>query len=144
MRKTLIVVAVALTLFAVGAFAAAFAVNSEDVASGADPVDKCADTVDIDFTTVYDGAQDDWTVSSAKLTFYDGASVTPDCDGYGATVAVGTAAADPAATGAGTVGTVVSGTATVTLSASLLASDITSAAVLADGKDLQVATPGNG
>ena len=141
MRKVLIASAVALVLFATGAFAASFLVNSEDIASGEDDVLACADEVDVDFTTVYDGTLDDWTVDEAVLTFYVGGSVTGDCDGFGANLAVGTATADPAATGTGTV---AGGTATITLDTQLLAADIDHAAVLVDGQVLNVPTPGEG
>lgn len=146
MRKALIAVVVASALFAVGAFAANFAVNSEDVASGADSVTACAAEVDVDFVTVYDNqSPGDWDVGSVVLTFYsdsDG-TVTQACGGFGANVAVMTDSTTPAATGTATVGA-TSSTVTVPLSPALKAGDITSAAVLVDGQALQTATPGQG
>ena len=49
MRKALIAVAVATALFAVGAFAASFGVQSEDIASGTNPTTNCAASADVDF-----------------------------------------------------------------------------------------------
>ncbi len=48
MRKALIAVVVASALFAVGAFAASFAVDSENIASGSADVDGCADVALVD------------------------------------------------------------------------------------------------
>lgn len=150
MRKALIGIAVATALFAVGAFAASFAVQSEDIASGSNPVSACADRVDVDFVTVYDGAGD-WTVTGVELTFYDGpiatAVATADCAGFGANVAVMTSAdglGAPAAKAVGTVGATAASTTIALVPATLKASAVTSAAVLVDGKALQTATPGEG
>jgi hypothetical protein len=151
MRKALIAVAVASALFAVGAFAASFALNAEDVASGTDLVTECADLVDVDFTTVYDEVADagDWNVTAAKLTFYDETTtpgtfaLTTDCDGYGAAVVIQTAGDTSAAEGE--VTSITGSDETVSLvPATVKASAVTSAAVLVDGMDLQVATGGGG
>lgn len=149
MRKALIAVAVATALFAVGAFAASFAVNSEDVASGSDAVTRCADLVDVDFTTVYDGVAGagDWNVTAAKLTFYDGTpgnySLTTDCAGFGAAVVVQTNASANAANGE--VTSISGSSATINLTpATLKASAVSSASVLVDGENLEVATGGGG
>jgi hypothetical protein len=143
MRKALIAVAVATALFAVGAFAAAFTTtNAEDIASGQDDVTACADEVDIDFDTVFDGT-DDWDVASATVTFYDTANApTTACAGYGVNLAVGDGTTADAATGTATVGAASS--VSVTISPSLKASDIESAAVLVDGKELLIDTPEEG
>jgi hypothetical protein len=81
MRKALIAVAVATALFAVGAFAASFAVQSEDVASGTDPVAACATEADVDFTESLHLANNDWEISAAVVTF-NGAG----CNGRDATL----------------------------------------------------------
>ncbi len=151
MRKALIAIAVATALFAVGAFAASFAVNSEDIASGTDTVDNCADLVDVDFTTSYDNVAGagDWNVTAAKLTFYDetapGSGIfatTPDCQGFGAAVVVQTATNTNAANGE--VTSISGSTATVSLAPTLKASAVKSASVLVDGENLQLATGGGG
>jgi len=143
MRKALIAVAVATVLFAVGAFAASFAVQSEDIASGNNAVTACAAKVDVDFTTVYDNAGD-WDVTSAVLTFYSGGTtLTTACSGFGASLAVMTTGGTPAATGESTIAG-SSSSVTITLSTPLKASAVTSAAVLVDGQTLTVGTPGGG
>jgi hypothetical protein len=104
MRKALIAAVVAAALFAVGAFAASFAVDSVDVASGNDPVSACAAKVVVDFgTPTFNNATHDWTVSSATVSFQNdaGAAVTT-CSKGKLTLNVST-----------TSGSVVSGTATV-------------------------------
>lgn len=90
MRKALIAAAVATALFAVGAFAASFTVQSEDIASGADRVEKCADLVKVDFGAITAPASGttDWTVSSATATFTNGTN--PACVGFTARLAVTT------------------------------------------------------
>ncbi len=156
MRKALIAVVVASALFAVGAFAASFAVNAEDVASGADTVDACAAEVDLDFETVYGDDEittdtagavtggGDWNVDNVLVTFYDDTGTpTAACAGYGANVAVMTDAGTPATTGTAPVLTGAS-SVLVPLEGTLNAADITSAAVLVDGQSLQVGTPGEG
>jgi hypothetical protein len=67
MRKGLIATAVAVVLFAVGAFAASFAVSSEDTASGSNPVKPCADDVRIEFNELYSTAMTDWYVNTIDL-----------------------------------------------------------------------------
>jgi hypothetical protein len=143
MRKGLIAAIVAVLLFAVGVFAAQFAVNTEDVASGSDAVEKCAELVDVDFVTTYDNAGD-WNVTAAELTFYDGSNnTTTECGGFGANLAVSTGAADPAATGISVI-PAGSSTVTVSISPTLKASAVTGSAVLVDGQRLQTPTPGQG
>lgn len=143
MRKLLVAVIAAAALFAVGAFAASFAVNSEDIASGSDAVTACAATVDVDFTTVYDEAGD-WNVASAVVKFYDAeGNPTDGCEGFGINLAVGTESDSSAATGEATVVTDQT-SVTVPLSPAVKASAITSAAVLADGEALVLPTPGGG
>jgi hypothetical protein len=130
-------------LFAVGGFAARFAVNTEDVASGSDAVEKCAERVDVDFVTGYDGAGD-WNVTGALLTFYDAeGDETPACGGFGANLAVSSGAADPAATGVAVIGA-GSSTVTVKITPTLKASQVTGSAVLVDGQSLETPTPGRG
>jgi hypothetical protein len=72
MRKALIAAIVATALFAVGAFAATFAVDSEDIASGSDPVGRCATNVDITFDDDLPAETGGtWEVEGATATFYN-------------------------------------------------------------------------
>ncbi|MGH9084840.1 MAG: hypothetical protein ACRDYW_05255 [Acidimicrobiales bacterium] len=95
MRKALIAVAVATALFAVGAFAASFAVQSEDVASGGNAVAACVEEVDIDFgnpvspsTTGATGGG--WTVPTATAKFLSAAAAGSNpCNGFQARLALG-------------------------------------------------------
>ena len=92
MRKAFIAAAIAAALFAVGAFAATFNVTSEDIASGSDSVDACADDVQIDFITgSYNSDLQDFEVTGATATFFDEGEQEPteDCDGSTATLALG-------------------------------------------------------
>ena len=146
MRKVLIGVAIASALFATGAFAANFTVSSEDIASGRNDVVACAARVDVDFTTTWSDTAQDWLVSAAVVKFYPATGTTPTaaCGGYGTTVVVGTAGDASAANGEATVGATAT-SVTVPLSpATLTANAVTRAAVLVDGEELVVATPGNG
>src|SRR4051812_34400911 len=104
MRKVLIAAVAALVLFVVGAFAASFALNSEDIASGNDAVTSCATKVDVDFTTMYNN-NGDWTVTGANVKFYDGTGPTTACQKFNATLAVHTSASPstPAVTASATV-----------------------------------------
>jgi ABC-type phosphate transport system substrate-binding protein len=68
MRKGLIATAVAVALFAVGAFAASFAVSSEDTASGSNAVKRCADNVVIEFNELYSTTTKNWYVDNVDLT----------------------------------------------------------------------------
>ena len=146
MRKALIAAIVATALFAVGAFAASFAVEAEDVASGADDVTECASKVDVDFDTVYDGTSD-WNVASAVVTFYTDAATpttTSGCDGYGLTLMLELEDSE-GGTSEESGEVVVDGTSeTVQLDNPVKASEIIGAAVLVDGKALNVETPGGG
>ena len=142
MRKVLIASAVALVLFAVGAFAATFIVNADDIASGEDEVLECADTVNIDWPVAegtYDVDANDWPVPTAELTFLDDASATTptdDCDGFDLTLVVEDVGGAVISESGGTIS---GGTATVTLDAGVFAGDIGHAAVLVNGVEL---TPG--
>jgi hypothetical protein len=154
MRRGLIATVVAVVLFAIGAFAASFVLNAEDVASGRDAVTACAAEVDVDFTTEYDDAthdeggvpQGDWNVTQAVLTFYDDqGGQTTGCAGFGANVAVLTGdGGTPAATGTATVQANAS-TVTVELDpGTVKVAEVTGAAVLVDGENLRVGTPEQG
>jgi hypothetical protein len=95
MRKAIIAAIVATALFAVGAFAASFAVDSEDIASGADPVDACAELVRITFNEPQPASSTNgggrWTVSQATATFYSNAAATSPasaCVGFDASLAL--------------------------------------------------------
>jgi len=92
MRKALIAVAVATALFAVGAFAASFAVQSEDIASGSNDVAACATNVDVDFDDpVLTPGTGVWTVDGATVSFLTAAGATdPDCDDHDARLAIKT------------------------------------------------------
>lgn len=68
MRKALIAIAVATALFAVGAFAASFAVNSEDIASGSNPTTNCASDAVVNFNEAFDQASNNWNVSTITVT----------------------------------------------------------------------------
>jgi len=68
MRKALIAVAVATALFAVGAFAASFAMQAEDTASGTNPVTSCADSASVDFTETFVPADNNWNITSVTVT----------------------------------------------------------------------------
>jgi hypothetical protein len=146
MRKALIAAIVAAALFAVGAFAAEFTVNAEDVASGADAVTACADAVDITFTTDADAATADtpgeWRATSATATFYrvvevEGQEVTEeaDCDGYTAKLALIVAGVTAEYDG----NAAVDGS-TVDFTVGELAEEITNAAVVVGGKTLTADT----
>lgn len=72
MRKALIAVIAAAVLFAVGAFAADLAVNSDDVASGEAPVGACGDANVISWATttaVTDSSTNttDWQANGAQV-----------------------------------------------------------------------------
>jgi hypothetical protein len=138
MRKILIAAVVAVVLFGVGAFAAAFIVNSEDIASGTDDVVACAEEVDVDFTTDYNTTTEDWDVTGAVLTFYDNPDNDVSCDGFDATVVVETTIDGTVDGEAATESAVVAGgEATVTFDPALNASEVTGASVLVDGEVLR-------
>lgn len=137
MRKALIAIAVATALFAVGAFAASFAVNSEDVASGSNGVVACAAKVDVNLDTTYATASDDWTVTGALVTFYDAANApTNGCQNHDVTVVLENLA-DNGTIGTGTAA-VGTSTAQVSFAAQPLASAVGRASVLVDGYELFV------
>jgi hypothetical protein len=83
MRKAIIAAIVATALFAVGAFAASFSVQAEDVTSGTNGVDACAAKVDIDFTTAYNTTDKEWRVTAAVVSFLtDVEAATNGCANY--------------------------------------------------------------
>ena len=133
MRKALIAAAVATALFAVGAFAAALSVQSEDVASGSNDVVACAASVDVDFddpVLVNDGT---WTVDGATVNFIGGSG----CNEHDARLAV------DSGSGYVEVGTeqpVNTNSATFTFTAIDVA-DIVGASVVVDGATLTADLP---
>jgi len=95
MRKALIAAIVAAALFAVGAFAAEFTVNSEDIASGAGGVGSCADFVEVEYETQenFDTTETDFVITGATVTFLNEVVdadpvVAPDCVGAVADLAL--------------------------------------------------------
>ncbi|MGK2949634.1 MAG: hypothetical protein ACSLFP_13760 [Acidimicrobiales bacterium] len=93
MRKALLAVAVATALFAVGAFAASFTVQSEDIASGSNPVTACATNVDVDFATPEAQSDGTWTVDGATVRFLNAsAGSVSTCDNFDARLAVNSGA----------------------------------------------------
>ena len=93
MRKALIASVVAAGLFAVGAFAADFALDSEDVASGSADVGACATDADVDFETDPDAVDGDFVASAATVTFVEHTPTSGDapgsCEGQTAEIAIG-------------------------------------------------------
>lgn len=97
MRKALIAAIVAAALFAVGAFAAEFTLNADDVASGEAPVDACASAATVAWsTTTAVGTDGEFMATGATITFTQTTpsptAPTPDngsCAGQQATIAVG-------------------------------------------------------
>lgn len=93
MRKALIAVIVASALFAVGAFAAQVAINSDDVASGEDAVESCASSANvIGYTTNADvvggTGTADWQATGATIKLVEVGGKT--CDGAAVDIAIGT------------------------------------------------------
>jgi hypothetical protein len=136
MRRVLIIVTVAVALFAVGAFAASITTtNSEDVASGSDAVTACADEVDIDFATTWDATENDWDITGATLTFFNSDSPTTACSGFDAEIRAEGAANTNLFSGTGTVS---GSTATLTLSNNETnVATVVQASVLVGGEELQ-------
>jgi hypothetical protein len=132
MRKALLGIAVATALFAVGAFAASFIVQSEDVASGADSVVACAVNVDIDFSAPELNIDGDWVVTGATATFYDSVVSSPAsaCNGFAAQRAVEVDGASDSYDGT----TVALGKSTFDLGDGVLVELLTEASVAVDGK----------
>ena len=89
MRKVLIAAVVAVVLFAVGAFAASFIVDAEDIASGTDDVVACAESVQVDFKPAV-RVSGDWVTRGANLTFTDNGANPEGCQGKTVTVVVQT------------------------------------------------------
>jgi hypothetical protein len=149
MRKALIAVIVASALFAVGAFAASFAVNAEDVASGADDVAACAANVDVDFDdptwdgalTAPDGGTGDWKTAGTTIRFYD-ASATPAltsaCNGFDLTLRVETTGGPITKEVSDLV--VTAGAADVNFDAPLQVSHINRVSVLVDDEEFTLAS----
>jgi hypothetical protein len=145
MRKALIAAAVATALFTVGAFAASFAVQSEDVASGANDVTACARQVDIDFDDpTLDTSTGAWTVAGATATFRDSAdAAVTTCTGFAGELALKTGATIAGATyGSVSTATVSGSTADFNFTA-VPVDTIHGASVVVDGKTLaaDVAAP---
>jgi hypothetical protein len=87
MRKAIIAAIVATALFAVGAFAANFALSADNVSSGSDSIETCAERVEIDFAEVYEFENkdtDDWEIESITATFFDAEGAFPTCASLGA------------------------------------------------------------
>lgn len=138
MRKALLAVAVATALFAVGAFAASFAVQSEDIASGTDAVVACATNVDVDFDDpVLTAATGVWTVDGATVTFLDSEGATvAGCDEHDAELAVDFGAGYVSVGG----DTVDSSTATFSFAAADVET-VVGASVVVDGATLTADLP---
>lgn len=138
MRKVFIAAAAALVLFTVGAFAINLTVRTEDVASGSNDVAACAQGVDVDFTTQYVTASNDWQVTNVIVSFYANTTtgtLSTDCNGRDATVAIHGAAATPVQV----TGTpITAGKITIPVPAGTFVNGITRASVLVDGATLQV------
>ena len=142
MRKALIAAAVATALFAVGAFAASFAVQSEDVASGGNAVTACATNVDIDFDAPELESDGTWSVDTATVRFVTstGAAVDDTCDGFDVDLALATGVSPPgtwATAGTGTVLEVDNNASTIDIDiAETNVAVIHGASVVVDGKTL--------
>lgn len=114
MRKALIAVIVASALFAVGAFAAQVAINSDDVASGEDAVESCASSANvIEYTTgsTVNGTTGtaDWQATGATIQLIE--ATGKNCEGAAVDIAIGS---DTSATPDTTADTWTDGTCTAT------------------------------
>ena len=143
MRKALIATVVATALFAVGAFAASFTVQSEDIASGGNAVEACVTNVDIDFANPVADASGVWSVASATVNFLAGATPAADnpCNGFDARLALGLGTTAELATtsvypGAATYVTVANGAATFSFAPAIAVESIQRASVVVDGMTL--------
>lgn len=135
MRKALIAAIVATALFAVGAFAAEFTVNADDVASGADAVGSCADTATVEYETnpaVTDGT---FLVTTAIVTFTKGSA--PACMGATADFAIRSTPGGWSDSGSTTVGS--DGKASFAVN-NLPVGPIDMVSVLANGSTVTVAS----
>jgi hypothetical protein len=149
MRKALIAGAVATALFAIGAFAASFAVQSEDIASGSNGVVACAEQVDVDFANpVLNTTTGAWTVANAVVTFRDGSDVAvTTCAGYDAELALKLGATPATAAYSATTYTTpvpagISGSShTFTFAAPIDVATIHGASIVVDGATLSVDVP---
>lgn len=141
MRKLLVAVIAAAALFAVGAFAASFTVQSEDIASGSDGVAACAPYVDIDFDDPTASSAGEWQVSGATARFYTTTGESPTaasaCDGYRAQLAM-LAPGSVSFTGDGPVS---EGAVHFGFGTPYAVSAITKASVVVDGKILTADVP---
>lgn len=141
MRKAIIAAIVATALFAVGAFAANFTVQSDDIASGSDTVGRCSTNAYVEYSTSgeYDETSSDFVVDGATVTF----DTTNTCDGSDVDIAFGLAAnvgdSSPSSWVDGTcaqeVGEAVV-TFTCTPDATVPVGTFVSVAVLADGNSI--------
>jgi hypothetical protein len=108
------------------------------VASGSNDVAACAQGVDVDFTTQYVAASNDWQVTNVIVSFYANTStgaLSSDCNGRDATVAIHGAAPTPVQV----TGTpITAGKITIPVPAGTFVNGITRASVLVDGATLQV------
>jgi hypothetical protein len=130
MRKLLLAIAAAMALFTVGAFAASFAVSSEDIASGGDAVLACASNVQIEFNDAKVDGNGVWTVDGATAIF---SGTGAHCENATATLALKVGAADAVTSPEATVG--ADNTVDFTFDATTVKS-IVGASVMVDGKFL--------
>lgn len=144
MRKALIAAIVAAALFAVGAFAAEFTLNADDVASGEAPVNACASEADVAWsTTSAVGTDGEFMATGATITFTQTTASptegddTGSCAGQQATIAVGLDQASDDDTSDVyedfPCGTIAGGVASCTFSPSVKVSEIEDVSVLAGG-----------
>jgi hypothetical protein len=139
MRKLLLVIAAAMALFTVGAFAASFAVQSEDIASGGNPVVACASNVDIDFNDPQvNSTSGAWEVTGAVVSFRNAAdALVTSCSGFQAELALTVSGSTTSVDADNTVG---GSSVTFGFSATNV-ENITGASVMVDGKTLSVDVP---
>jgi len=133
MRKLLLVIAAAMALFTVGAFAASFGVSSEDIASGGEKVEACADKVNIDFDDPLLAPDGAWSVNGATVTFTK--ATAPSCVGFVAELAVVVTGTNPAVRSTAPA-TVVAGGTTHLAFVSTPVATITGASAVVGGQHL--------
>jgi hypothetical protein len=144
MRKALIAAAVATALFAVGAFAASFAVQSEDSASGSNAVTACAQNARIEFDEGFSTSSSNWNINSITVTFTGGTpancvggSASLVLSGTGGAIVLQEEKVVPAAVGGVVSVTYTPTNATLTDGATpLTVAEVLNAAVLVDGLQL--------
>lgn len=143
MRKALIAVIVASALFAVGAFAASFVLETENVASQTGAVGSCAPKAVVNFDTSETISTaitpNDFTVTTVTVTFTDTNNVeTESCDGAKADLAVNVGTGWVDATSEAVDGA----TASFDVSGSNIpVKTVVGVAVLADGAEVTTTTP---